>query len=164
MKLRGVIDEDFVNYKKPSMFLIFPYCGTFKCEKECGQKICQNSHLIFEDIIDVPLEMLIARYHMNEITKAIVCGGLEPLDSIEELMEFIDKFRSNSNDDIVIYTGYTREEAAKIAPHLVRYKNIVIKYGRYTPNQKSHYDNTLGVYLASDNQYAIAYNYYGERE
>ena len=35
MKLKGLIDEDFVNYKDPSLFLIFPFC-TFKCEKECG--------------------------------------------------------------------------------------------------------------------------------
>jgi hypothetical protein len=32
--------------------------------------------------------------------------------------------------------------------------NIIIKYGRYIPNQASHYDNVLGVYLASNNQFA----------
>jgi hypothetical protein len=35
------------------------------------------------------------------------------------------------------------------------YKNIIIKYGRYIPNQTPHYDEVLGVYLASDNQYAV---------
>ena len=32
--------------------------------------------------------------------------------------------------------------------------NIVIKYGRYIPGQTPHYDEVLGVKLASDNQYA----------
>ena len=34
------------------------------------------------------------------------------------------------------------------------YDNIIIKFGRYIPNQQSHFDIVLGVNLASDNQYA----------
>ena len=37
---------------------------------------------------------------------------------------------------------------------LKNYDNIIIKYGRYIPNQPSRYDSILGVTLASDNQYA----------
>lgn len=37
--LKGLVEEDFINYKKPSMFLIFPYCS-FKCDEECGRDIC----------------------------------------------------------------------------------------------------------------------------
>lgn len=37
---------------------------------------------------------------------------------------------------------------------LSEYKNIVVKFGRYIPGQEKHYDEVLGVYLASDNQYA----------
>ena len=37
---------------------------------------------------------------------------------------------------------------------LYDYKNIIIKYGRYIPNQTPHRDEVLGVNLASDNQYA----------
>ena len=35
------------------------------------------------------------------------------------------------------------------------FDNIIIKFGRYIPNKQSHYDNILGVNLASDNQYAV---------
>ena len=45
MVIKGIIDEDFVNYKKPSMTIEFPYCS-FKCDKECGQQVCQNSALV----------------------------------------------------------------------------------------------------------------------
>ena len=36
---------------------------------------------------------------------------------------------------------------------LKQYPNIIIKFGRFKPNQKSHYDDVLGVNLISDNQY-----------
>ena len=59
-------------------------------------------------------------------------------------------------DDIVIYTGYTEAEckASCYIYDLLRYKNIIIKFGRFVPNQEPHYDEVLGVMLASDNQYA----------
>ena len=47
MKLKGIIFEDFINYKKPSMILEFPYCD-FKCDKECGEQVCQNSTHAFD--------------------------------------------------------------------------------------------------------------------
>ena len=31
MVVKGIVDEDFVNYKVPSMTIMFPYCD-FKCE------------------------------------------------------------------------------------------------------------------------------------
>lgn len=37
---------------------------------------------------------------------------------------------------------------------LKKYKNIIVKFGRYIPNQKKHFDPVLGVELASDNQHA----------
>lgn len=56
----------------------------------------------------------------------------------------------------MIYTGYKKEELQNNGyfNQLLQYKNIIVKFGRYIPNQQSHYDNTLGVYLASDNQFA----------
>ena len=74
------------------------------------------------------------------------------------LFLFIKKFREFSNDDLVIYTGYNKEEerSQDLINFIKRnqYKNIIIKYGRYIPNQTPHYDEVLGVNLASDNQYA----------
>ena len=37
MILKGLIEEDFCNYKKPTMTLMFPYCS-FKCDNEAGIK------------------------------------------------------------------------------------------------------------------------------
>ena len=157
MVIKGIIDEDFVNYKKPAMVIEFPHCN-FKCDKECGRAVCQNSPLASEPNIEISDEKIIDRYLSNSITEAIICQGLEPLDTIVMLFLFIKEFREFSNDDIVIYTGYNKEE--KRPQDLIKfikrnqYKNIIIKYGRYIPNQSPHYDEVLGVNLASDNQYA----------
>lgn len=153
MKLRGLIDEDFVNYKKASMFLILPYC-TWKCEKECGIKCCQNSSVAKLPIIEIETDKLIKRYLENPLTHAIVLGGLEPLDSFDEVIELVSKFRESSQDDIVIYTGYKEEELNQKLEILKKYSGIVIKFGRFIPNAKHRYDEVLGVELASENQFA----------
>ena len=153
MRIKGLIDEDFVNYKKPSMFIIFPYC-TFKCDKEAGCSVCQNGRLANEPILTLYENNIIERYMNNPITKAIVCGGLEPLDSWEELQCFIVNLRYRTSDDVVIYTGYTEDEIKDKLEWLSLYENIIIKFGRFVPDQEKIYDDVLGVELASPNQYA----------
>ena len=161
MLIKSFKDEDFVNYKKPSMFIIMPHCS-FKCDKENGCLMCQNSSMVHEPTHDVSTGALVKRYFLNPITKAVVFGGLEPFDTIEDMMEFISILRTcyRCNDDIVIYTGYTEEEltANPYYEQLLNYGNIIIKYGRFRPNQTPHYDEVLGVNLVSDNQYARRYN------
>jgi organic radical activating enzyme len=161
MKTKGVVFEDFVNYKKPSMYIIFPNCN-FKCDKECGRPVCQNSALAHEQIIEVDKEDLIEEYLSNPITEAIVMAGLEPFDSPLDLLPFIDTLRRQykCNDDIVIYTGYTEEELGhdNYYQNVISYNNIIIKFGRFKPDQESHMDKVLGVRLASPNQYARKFN------
>ena len=85
MRLKGIIDEDFINYKKPSMFLITSTCD-WKCCKEAkiDISICQNQSLSKEKIKTINDEEIFKRYINNPITKAIVVGGLEPFDQFEE--------------------------------------------------------------------------------
>ena len=147
MKIKGLISEDLVNYKKPSMTIIFPYC-TFKC----GEGYCQNSELAKAPIIEMNVNNLVDRYINNPITEAVVMQGLEPFDSWNDLKEFVKKLREYNNDDIIIYTGYNKDEVIKYIKELSVYPNIIVKFGRYIPNQEKHYDEVLGVYLASSNQ------------
>ena len=149
MKIKGLISEDFVNYKKPAMTIMFPYC-TFKC----GTEYCQNSPLSKAEDIEIDIINIVIRYLNNPITESVVMQGLEPFDSWDDLIEFVKQLRESTDDDIVIYTGYYKEEIADKIALLSKYKNIVIKYGRFTPNQEKHYDEVLGVWLASNNQYA----------
>lgn len=153
MIIKQLLDEDFVNYKKPSMFIGFPSC-TWKCEKECGEKVCQNGTLATSPNIEIDIETIIDRYTNNPITKAIVFGGLEPFDAWENLQDFIIALRKKTKDDIVIYTGYKKEEISYAIDWLCLFPNIIVKFGRFIPFQQKHYDEVLGIYLASNNQYA----------
>lgn len=152
MVIKGLLDEDFVQYKKPSMTIMFPKCS-FKCEMECGEQVCQNSALATSKDIEVDVELLVSRYMSNPISQAIVFGGLEPFDSWNDLLQFVKYIRVSITDDIVIYTGYYKHEIADKVNQLAKYDNVIIKFGRFIPGQQKHYDDVLGVYLASDNQY-----------
>lgn len=146
--IKQLVDEDFVNFKAPSMFIGFPHC-TFKC----GRELCQNSELaVARDVFAEPAD-LVSRYLSNPITEAIVIGGLEPFDDMPELLSLIAEIRNHTSDAIVIYSGYNKDEIEnKLAA--IRAENIIVKFGRFVPGQKPHYDQTLGIKLASDNQYA----------
>lgn len=159
MQVIAIKEEDVVNYKDISMFIALPYCSG-KCWKELGLdcSICQNEELRNQPIININIDDLINKYDNNPLTSAIVFGGMEPFDSFEDIRCFLLNFRYRHPDPVVIYTGYTEDEVKEKFSSIYLYENIIIKYGRYIPNQKPHYDEILGVNLASDNQYAKIYN------
>lgn len=153
MKIKAVIDEDFNNYLKPAMFIGFPSC-TFKCEREYGEQVCQNSILAQSPTYDIEVQTILDRYQNNNLTSSIVIGGLEPFDDFCQLYKFVVRFRECSDDDVVIYSGYYEHEVSEQVKYLSQYKNIIVKFGRYIPNHVKHFDSILGIDLASDNQYA----------
>ena len=157
MLLKDIIDEDFTNYKLPSMFLATCFC-TFKCPIELGldPSICQNEPIYHQPNIEVATDEIFRRYQENKITHAIVFGGMEPFLQFDEMLEVINVFRNGGcNDTFCIYTGYNEPEIQHQIEVLSQFKNIVCKVGRFVPNQEPHYDELLGVKLASPNQYAV---------
>ena len=160
MKLKGIIDYDCTNYKEPVLTLEFPYCD-FKCDKLNGCQICQNSSLILEPDIEIPFTKIWEMYKENPLTKGFCFQGLEPLYDKNETLHLIIFIREicHCNDPIIIYTGYNKTESIDFLEQIPKYKNIIIKWGRFIMNQKPHYDDILGVNLASDNQYAEKINY-----
>ena len=156
MKIRNLMDQDIVNYKKTSMFIATCYCD-FKCCKQRNLDICicQNSPIAKSKIIDMQNDKIVKRYLKNKITHAIVFGGLEPFKQFDELFDLIKCFREKTEDDIVIYTGYYEAQKSKEIEQLKQFKNIIIKFGRYIPGQEVHKDKVLGVNLANKEQYAI---------
>lgn len=156
MKIKGLVAEDFVNYKLPSMFIITSTCN-WKCCHEQGLdiSICQNASLSAENALDISPEKLYNMYSQNPITEAIVFGGLEPLDQINEVLEVIEYFRKmGDNSPFIIYTGYYPNEVTEAILRLKTLSPIVVKYGRFIPNAPHRYDEVLGVELVSDNQFA----------
>lgn len=160
MKLKGIIDCDFTNYKKPVITLEFPYCD-FKCDKLNGCQVCQNSALAREPDIEISAEKIWELYISNPLTKGFCFQGLEPFSNpidLAELLYFIRKIKK-CNDDIIIYTGFNKGEDLVCENIIRKYNNIIVKWGRYIVNQEPHYDEILGVKLASNNQYAEEINY-----
>ena len=157
MRIRFLQDEDFVNYKKASMFIGTSFCD-WKCCKEqnISITICQNEPWSNQPVLEVPDEKIVKRYIDNPITSAIVFGGLEPLLQQSELLSLLTILREHTRDDVVIYTGYYPDE---IKDFLWSVKelgptNIIMKYGRFILNDAPRYDEVLGITLASSNQYA----------
>jgi len=166
MKIKNLIDEDFTNYKKPSMFIGTSSCD-FKCDKECGKPVCQNSELAKAPSIEIDDEKIIKRFNSNPITEAIVFGGLEPLygsglNHVGDFHHFSYRIPElNKGTDIVVYTGYYPSEI-----HYSDFQfwysmtnaikgNLIFKFGRFIPDRPHRFDEALGVELASDNQFAI---------
>ena len=161
IRLKNVIMEDFLNYRKPSMFLITCFCD-WKCctERNIPLTSCQNKPIHELPTGSFSFESLYRAYIGNPITKAVVIGGLEPLIQFNEIYGLIKYFRDKGcNDTFVIYSGYTETEVENdpMWSTLKGLGNIIIKYGRFVPNQKPHFDEVLGVELISDNQYAKRY-------
>lgn len=157
MRIKGLIDEDFINYKKVCMF-ISTYSCDWKCciENNLPIETCQNCELALSETINISYENIFNRYISNSISKSVVIAGLEPMLQKDEVYELIEYFRNhNCMDDFVIYTGYYEYEIEDFIKQLKPLKNIVIKFGRYIPNQTPHYDEVLGVNLASDNQKGV---------
>lgn len=157
MRVKTIVDEDFVNYKKPSMFIGTISCGG-KCCLEAGLplSVCQNDGWRSCAPVVISDEEICMRYLLNPITSAIVIGGLEPFEQFDELFNLISKLRIglSCDDDVVIYTGYNKDEIADEVRTLNMFNNIIVKYGRFVPNKPHRYDDVLGIELASDNQYA----------
>lgn len=174
IRVKDVIFEDFTNYKKPSMFIATSKC-TFKCEKEDCNVRCQNSKVALQPTIHVDCNELINKYLNNTITRAVVIGGLEPFDTFDDLLCFVNEFRKVCSDDIVIYTGYSEDEIMNLKhnnlncfENLLKFNKLnsnkdsntnklIIKYGRFKATGDSKYDEVLGIELASSNQHAKLY-------
>ena len=69
-----------------------------------GKELCQNSPLAKTPTKEIEIEKIVEEYMKNDLTEAIVFGGLEWMDQFLELIVRIEAFRKKTLDDIVIYT------------------------------------------------------------
>ena len=155
MKIKDIQDENFQDYKKTSMFIATCKCN-WKCcfDAKIDVSMCQNSTTVRLPTIDIDDNKIVDRYVNNPITHAIVIGGLEPFDQFDELVNLIKKFREKTEDDIVVYTGFYRNEVEDKIEVLSKFKNIIVKFGRFIPNKEKVFDGVLGVCLANEEQHA----------
>ena len=153
MRINGLKDEVFNDFKTVGMYISVPFCSV-RCWERLGldKSICQNSHLDNVEIKNIPNKVIIDRYLKNEITKCIIFSGRDSMDSFEEILEFVGDFREVCKDDIVLYTGRNEDEIQDKLTRLKEYENIWVKVGNYIPNNEGIIDPLTGIKLASDNQ------------
>ena len=158
MRTKAIVTEDYTNYKVPALFI-----GCITCDCKCctdggfSPSVCINNSWDLAPVKEIDDDQIIKKYLQNPITHAVVFGLLEPILQYDEIKDFIYKLRSEymCDDDVVIYTGYYEYEIDEIVAELSSlFNNIVIKFGRFIPDCTKHFDEVLGVDLASDNQYA----------
>ena len=158
IELKGIIWEDMVNYKKIGSTFMFPKCD-FKCDRENGVQLCQNWELAAAPSQKYDIDELMRLYQIMILPESIILQGLEPLDSPIDIYTVAAAMqRHDITDDLVIYTGYNKNENDDITNIIDTVSfltpgSLIVKWGRYLPNQTSHYDEVLGVKLASDNQF-----------
>ena len=148
------IRESFTEYYKTGLLIATPFC-TDKCSKDLGLEVslCHNC-LIENEYEEISNKDILQRYKDGQgLFKSLIFAGREPMDSFEELVELIRDFRELYNDDIVIYTGFYKNEIFSKLAIIKMFENIVVKFGRFIPNQEKVYDNILQVYLANKEQY-----------
>lgn len=166
MNIIFLIETDVVNFWRTSMCIGMPYCDG-KCWKDLNARggnydwsLCHNGGLLKERKIEIPVNELAKKYVNNPLSHAVVFAGMEPLISMNEVVAFIAYLRGacRCDDPVIIYTGYNEDEEPYIKFHnlleTAEVNNVIVKFGRYVPDQKSHLDPVLKVMLASDNQYA----------
>ena len=157
IELKGIIWEDMVNYKKICTTLMFPKCN-WKCDIENGVQLCQNRGLAATPSQWYDINDIMTKYMHTYLSEAIVLQGLEPLDSPLDVYTVAAALKCwKIDNDLVIYTGYNpHEDEVDNIIDSISYLipgHLIVKWGRYIPNQTPHYDPILGIKLASDNQY-----------
>ncbi len=160
MRVRKLLTERFQDYKLPAMYLASCFCD-WKCCPD-NPTVCQNNPVVHMPITDISDDEILDAYQKDPITQAIIIAGLEPLLQIHEVCALIRRaVERRIKTTFVIYTGYDKNEVKFIGffdalkdTGFSDSVHVIMKYGRYIPDQKPHFDEVLGVELASDNQYA----------
>lgn len=170
MVLIDVKTDNVTDYKKTSLLLVFPYCSG-----KCGPE-CQNISLIRGEVktsyITATADDISDLYYNLKTHEAVVMAGLEPFDSFDDVLSIVESLcKLDKPCDIVIYTGYNKEEyEERFQKDLLKvfksatadrscYKKLIVKIGRYDSNNKQKWhSNILGVDLATKNQYVISYD------
>ena len=90
---------------------------------------------------------------MDTITILLLILVIFLLAAVFAIIIYLLRNKYHCNDDFVIYTGYKEEEVEDKVKQLSQYPNVIMKFGRFVPNQESRYDEVMGINLASPNQY-----------
>ena len=87
-----------------------------------------------------------------KFSSGIILAGFEWSETPEEMLELIRLARLN-NLEVIVYTHHTEQSLRCLIPELYQYKGVYVKYGEYVESLRVDTYSSMGVKLASTNQY-----------
>jgi len=121
-----------------------------QCSKDC--RGCFTQALKDEAYtIENSCKEIVRRVKSNGLNEGIILSGLEWSEKSEDLKEIVDEALTEALE-VMIYTYHTEEAFFDILPELKK-KPVHIKFGKYDEKQIDNAHMSMGVKLASSNQY-----------
>lgn len=121
-----------------------------QCSKDC--KGCFNQALKNEAYtINTSCKNIVDTVKGNGLNEGIILSGLEWSERADDLCEIVDEALDQALE-VMIYTYHKEETFFDLLPDL-QTKPVHIKFGMYDENQVSGGHMSMGVKLASSNQY-----------
>lgn len=132
-----------------------PFIGALICANNCNFNCndCINQDLKYSTGYYMEDTEIIKEVLSNIFNKGIILSGLEWTLQSAEMLKLIDLALDN-NLEVILYTGMIKEDFFNKFPQL-KYKNILIKFGKF--NKELYVENykVYGIKLASSNQEII---------
>ncbi len=141
---KGIEDERLGDAPFIGALLIAPTC-TLQCP------MCFHNDLKRQEPFISTSNRLIERIKSNPFHEGIIFGGLEWSDTPEELTQMV-LAALEADLKVMIYTGRSEEHFQQYLPDLLHLP-IWIKFGRYDVTLQSQTHYSMGIKLASTNQY-----------
>lgn len=130
-----------------------PFMGALIVATNCSNncKDCFNQHLKSTEIYCKTAEDIVAEIKHNPFNDGIILGGLEWSEQPDEAISLI-RCAIENDLKVILYTGLTERDLFRRIPPTYLY-GCYVKFGRYDKTKASSNYSSLGVTLASTNQY-----------
>ena len=144
IKYRGIIHERCEDA---------PFMGALIIAENCSNNCqgCFNQHLKETRVFEGTAEEIIEIVKDNLFNDGIILAGLEWSEQPEDVIELV-KCAKKNHLEVMIYTGLSEEGFAERLWDS-SLTNCYVKFGMYDANYLSDDYYSLGVKLASTNQY-----------
>jgi organic radical activating enzyme len=132
-----------------------PFVGALiiadRCSRNC--KNCFNESLKSKTSIENTAYEIIKEVKSNPFNNGIILSGLEWTEQKDDLIELVS-LAKRSRLQVMIHTGLTEESFFRILDRNI-FENCYIKFGEYEEHLSSNIHESMGVRLASSNQYIV---------
>lgn len=134
-----------------------PFIGTLVAGKNCYGRChgCFNQHLKSMPVSTIDSDDLLNRIQSDPFSEGIICAGLEWLDGQYDEAYCLLSGALARGMKAMLYTRLYIEQISELYPALMKLSGLYIKCGPYSKPSADPTHKSMGVPLASKNQYII---------